>query len=104
MSISAQNDDPHASGYWAVIIDKNNQEVWYKLDSDIINNPEMRTCFVVADTTLADYQNWQGNYPKIPFYYLRMITISLSMQITIIIWAYLLIPRLSNNTAMSHSV
>ena len=69
MSISAQNDDPHASGYWAVIIDKNNQEVWYKLDSDIINNPEMRTCFVVADTTLADYQNWQGNYPKIPFYF-----------------------------------
>ena len=69
MSISAQNDDPHASGYWAVIIDKNNQEVWYKLDSDIFNNPEMRTCFVVADTTLADYQNWQGNYPKIPFYF-----------------------------------
>ena len=69
MSICAQNDDPHASGYWAVIIDKNNQEVWYKLDSDIINNPEMRTCFVIADTTLADYQNWQGNYPKIPFYF-----------------------------------
>ena len=31
LGISAQTDDPHNNGYWAVIVDKNNQEQWYEL-------------------------------------------------------------------------
>ncbi len=68
MSLSAQNDDPHASGYWAVIIDKNNQEVWYKLetsDSDFLHTSGI----VVADTSLADYDNWGDTHVNIPLFF-----------------------------------
>ncbi len=63
----AQSDDPHNNGYWAVLIDKNNQEQWYELYEDDYIHSHITTIATYTELYGVLDDPWE-EYPDIPLF------------------------------------